>query len=81
MEQITIIDQVKFKGPLFIVGMPRSGTKLLRDLLNQHPKIHIAEIETHFLPFWFSQWKEFGDLSEKENFYSLRKWKKFFMVN
>ncbi len=28
-----------FAGPLFLVGMPRSGTKLLRDLLNQHPDI------------------------------------------
>lgn len=46
-----------FKGPLFIVGMPRSGTKLLRDLLNQHPKINIPEVETHFLPFFI---KKFG---------------------
>jgi hypothetical protein len=35
---------------LFIVGMPRSGTKLIRDLLNQHPSISIPEVETHFLP-------------------------------
>jgi hypothetical protein len=38
-------------GPLFIVGMPRSGTKLLRGLLNQNPRIRIPDIETHFLPF------------------------------
>ena len=39
-----------FSGPLFLVGMPRSGTKLLRDLLNQHSHIAIPQIETEFLP-------------------------------
>jgi hypothetical protein len=38
-------------GPLFIVGMPRSGTKLLRGLMNQHPRIRIPDIETDFFPF------------------------------
>jgi Sulfotransferase family len=38
-------------GPLFIVGMPRSGTKLLRGLLNRHPRIRIPDIETDFFPF------------------------------
>jgi len=36
------------ESPIFIVGMPRSGTTLLRSLLNQHPRIAIAP-ETHFL--------------------------------
>jgi len=39
-----------FEGPLFIVGMPRSGTKLLRDLLNRHPQIGIPVAETDFIP-------------------------------
>jgi hypothetical protein len=39
-----------FIGPLFIIGMPRSGTKLLRDLLNQNPNIGIPTTETHFIP-------------------------------
>lgn len=38
------------RGPLFMVGMPRSGTKLLRDLLNQHPRVGIPRSETQFLP-------------------------------
>ncbi|MEM9829702.1 MAG: sulfotransferase [Bacteroidota bacterium] len=42
-----------FKGPLFIVGMPRSGTKLLRNLLNQHPEISIPSVETHFIPYLY----------------------------
>ena len=39
-----------FRGPLFIVGAPRSGTKLLRDLVKQHPAIGIPDYETEFLP-------------------------------
>ncbi len=32
-------DSQSFKGPLFVVGMWRSGTSLLYALLNQHPQI------------------------------------------
>jgi hypothetical protein len=38
-------------GPLFIIGMPRSGTKLLRGLLHQHPRVRVPTIETEFFPF------------------------------
>ena len=34
---------------LFIVGASRSGTKLLRDLLNNHSKIRIPNIESQFI--------------------------------
>jgi hypothetical protein len=44
-----------FKGPLFIVGLPRSGTKLIRDLLNQNPQIGIPVSETHFIPYWLEK--------------------------
>lgn len=37
------------RGPLFIVGRPRSGTKLLRQLLNEHPEVNIPLYETHFI--------------------------------
>jgi len=46
-----------WEGPLFIVGMPRSGTKLLRGLLSKHPRIKILAAETDFLPF-IDQWVE-----------------------
>lgn len=35
-------------SPIFIVGLPRSGTTLLRSLVTAHPRIAIAP-ETHFL--------------------------------
>jgi hypothetical protein len=54
--------------PLFIVGMPRSGTKLLRSLLNMHPRICINGIETEFLPYLVHHWMDFGDLSDIECF-------------
>lgn len=41
-----------FRGPIYVIGMPRSGTKLLRDLLNQHPQVNIPEVETHFIPLF-----------------------------
>lgn len=40
----------KFKGPLFIVGLSRSGTKLIRDLINQSDFVAIPDVETHFIP-------------------------------
>jgi len=37
-------------GPIFIVGLSRSGTKLLRDILNGHPDIRIPSRESYFMP-------------------------------
>ena len=39
------------KGPLFIVGASRSGTKLLRDVMNGHSQISIPTAESHFIPY------------------------------
>ncbi len=56
--------------PIFIVGVPRSGTTLLRMMLNAHSKIAIAP-ETHFFRlFWANRYK-YGDLSNKNNFKKL----------
>jgi hypothetical protein len=49
-----------WSGPLFVVGMPRSGTKLLRGLLTQHSRIHMPDIETDFLPFLVRHVREHG---------------------
>jgi hypothetical protein len=57
-----------YAGPLFLVGMPRSGTKLLRELLNRHPKISIPGSETEFLPYLAHRWANFGNISDKDAF-------------
>lgn len=57
-----------FAGPLFVIGMPRSGTKLLRELLKGNSKISIPSAETEFLPYWVKKWANFGDLSEQAKF-------------
>jgi hypothetical protein len=38
----------------FIVGCPRSGTTLLRHILNAHPQIVITP-EAHWIPLWFEE--------------------------
>ena len=38
--------------PFFIVGCPRSGTTLLRDLLRSHPRLTIPP-ESHFIPGFY----------------------------
>tara|TARA_B100001778_G_C18603362_1_gene638449 strand:+ start:900 stop:1895 length:996 start_codon:yes stop_codon:yes gene_type:complete len=38
-------------APIFIIGMPRSGTKLIREILNNHKHIYIPRAESIFLPF------------------------------
>ena len=59
---------MSFDGPLFIVGMPRSGTKLLRELLNRHPRIAIPGVETEFLPWLAAHLGSFGDLRDPTRF-------------
>ncbi|MFN0177995.1 MAG: sulfotransferase family protein [Gemmatimonadales bacterium] len=48
--------------PLFIVGCPRSGTALLRDLIRSHPAFEIPG-ESHFIPALYHGWPD--PLSER----------------
>lgn len=57
-----------FAGPLFIIGMPRSGTKLLRALMNEHSSVRIPRTETEFLPFWVKNWNSLGPTSDPADF-------------
>lgn len=57
-----------FPGPIFVVGMPRSGTKLLRGLLNSHSQIGIPLNETELLPSWIRKWAHFGNLHNRDTF-------------
>ena len=61
---------LSFSGPLFVVGMPRCGTKLLREILNAHPSVRIIGFETEFLPYWVSNWERFGELADQRQFRS-----------
>jgi len=48
--------------PVFIVGCPRSGTALLRDLIRAHPAFEIPG-ESHFIPALYHGWPD--PLSER----------------
>lgn len=47
----------------FVVGCPRSGTTLLRRLLNAHPRLCVPKAETHWIPKFYSR----GDGLDEEN--------------
>ena len=52
--------------PLFVMGCPRSGTTLLRAILDNHPELAMP-VETDFvLPLWHDR-PRFGDLRREEN--------------
>lgn len=40
---------------VFVVGCPRSGTTLLRRLLNAHPELCIPKAETHWIPKFYQK--------------------------
>jgi hypothetical protein len=46
---VDLADSMPFRGPLFIVGMSRSGTKLLQNLLRQCPLIALPRAEAYFI--------------------------------
>ncbi|MEZ4774703.1 MAG: sulfotransferase [Bacteroidia bacterium] len=60
-------DLTPFTGPLFISGMPRSGTKLLRDLVNNHSKISIPTHESHLIPWMIRNFGIDFDLNQTQN--------------
>jgi Sulfotransferase family len=47
-------------GPIFLVGCPRSGTTLLRDLFRSHEEVAFPPRETHYLPLLY---EAYGDPS------------------
>jgi hypothetical protein len=52
--------------PILLVGAPRSGTTLLRALLNRHPRIGLCD-ESYF-HFWIGRRERlFGDLADARN--------------
>ena len=58
----------QFIGPVFVVGMPRSGTKLLRDILNNHSLIAITPNDSHCIPYFYRKIRKYGNLEDFSNF-------------
>lgn len=54
------------KRPFFIVGAQRSGTTMLRLMLNSHPHIAVP-FESAFIPEFYRRLEAYGDLSEPQN--------------
>ncbi len=54
------------RPPVFIVGSPRSGTTLLRKVLDRHPALAICG-ETRFYGDVYARRRIFGDLSDLRN--------------
>jgi sulfotransferase family protein len=52
--------------PFFIIGAQRSGTTMLRLMLNSHPKLAVP-FESGFIPQYYLKHVEYGDLKIKEN--------------
>jgi len=56
----------EYQQPIFILGSQRSGTTMLRLMLNAHPDIAVPH-ESAFITEMVPMLKEYGDLSESEN--------------
>ena len=54
------------QAPIFVVGGQRSGTTMLRLMLNSHPHIAIP-FESDFIPRFYRRLAEYGDLSSEKN--------------
>jgi len=61
-----------FEGPLFIVGLSRSGTTLLRNLLNRNSRISMTPVESHFIPFLIRKYGKNPDFSSPKEKEGLR---------
>jgi Sulfotransferase family len=59
--------------PLFIGGCPRSGTTLLRSLLNNHPDLAIPPETNVVIPAWRKR-ARYGDLQVADNRRKLAEW-------
>jgi hypothetical protein len=59
--------------PLLIGGCPRSGTTLLRSLLDNHPGLAVPAESNFVIPLW-NRRAAFGDLRREENRRAVAEW-------
>lgn len=57
----------KNNGPIFIVGVLRSGTTLLQYMLRSHPRIFLPTGESHFMVAIYHDRLQYGDLNQPRN--------------
>lgn len=57
----------KIRGPVFLVGCPRSGTTLLQRLLDSHTGLAVAP-ETFFVRNFWKRRLRYGELDQDQNF-------------
>jgi len=55
------------RGPVFIVGAPRSGTTLLQYMLRSHSALSLPTGESHFFIPLYRNASQYGDLSQADN--------------
>ncbi len=55
-----------FTSPFFVLGAQRSGTTMLRLMLNQHPHLVVPH-ETKFIVDFYRRLADYGNLATKEN--------------
>lgn len=55
------------RGPVFIVGAPRSGTTLLQYMLRSHTALSLPTGESHFFIPLYRNASQYGDLSQVDN--------------
>jgi hypothetical protein len=51
---------------IFVVGSPRTGTTLAKEILNRHPRVHLFN-ELHFFEVLWEDRGRYGDLSTRES--------------
>lgn len=60
------VNTAQSRPPLFLLGSQRSGTTMLRLMLNNHANIAIPH-ESAFITIYFKKVQSYGDLSQRDN--------------
>ncbi|TFF89572.1 MAG: sulfotransferase, partial [Promethearchaeota archaeon] len=66
--------KIKYMGPLFIVGCPRSGTSMLLRLINNIKSVKLIAGETSFLSLVYGRRLAYGKIGCKRNLTFLKKY-------